>query len=259
MIPREHGAYGQLAFPLATAFAIAGLTEAGVLMAVAALSGFLAHEPLLVLLGQRGPRVKRERARQAVAWLAVAGGVAVAAGVAALWFSPAAARWSFAIPLVPAALLGLALLVNAEKSTVGELAAVVTFSSLAIPVCLVSDVSLRVAVSIALAFALLFTASTLGVRVVILKVRGGGSPERVRSTRLLLFAVTAAAIVGLVLAAMNATLPWLALFAAIPGVAVATALAVCPPAPTRLRTVGWTLVSASAAAALILIVGFRIP
>ena len=49
MLPREHGAYGQLAFPLVTALVIAGVTLSGVLIAVAAIAGFLAHEPLLVL------------------------------------------------------------------------------------------------------------------------------------------------------------------------------------------------------------------
>jgi len=34
-LPREHGAYGQMAFPLVTAFGVAGVSAGGLLMATA--------------------------------------------------------------------------------------------------------------------------------------------------------------------------------------------------------------------------------
>jgi len=49
MFPKEHGAYGQLLFPLATSLLVAGVTGAALLTAVAACAAFLSHEPLLVL------------------------------------------------------------------------------------------------------------------------------------------------------------------------------------------------------------------
>ena len=56
LLPKEHGAYGQIAFPLATAFVVAGVSTAGLLLAAAVVAGFLAHEPAAVLLGLRGAR-----------------------------------------------------------------------------------------------------------------------------------------------------------------------------------------------------------
>lgn len=61
--PKEHGAYGQAAFPLLAAFGVAGPSPAGVLLAVAVAAGFLAHEPAVILLGRRGPRARREMSR----------------------------------------------------------------------------------------------------------------------------------------------------------------------------------------------------
>src|SRR5688572_12248058 len=50
MLPREHGAYGQVAFPILTAFLVSDITVAGLLIAAAVVAGFLAHEPAAVLL-----------------------------------------------------------------------------------------------------------------------------------------------------------------------------------------------------------------
>lgn len=252
MLPREHGAYGQLAFPLGTALVVAGATFPGVLIAVSAVAGFLAHEPLLVALGRRGARARRDHASRAVVWLLTTGTIALAAGSVALWMAPAGTRWSFLVPLLPTALLAGALISDREKTTVGEITAATAFSCVAVPVCLVAGAAVSTAFAVAIAFASLFAGSTLGVRVVILKVRGGGDPDQVRAARRLLLILTVCVSVGLVTAAMSAVLPWTTLLAIVPGFIVAAALALRPPASTHLRTVGWTLVSTSTAAALIL-------
>jgi hypothetical protein len=253
MLPREHGAYGQLAFPVVTALAIAGVTLPAALTALAAVAGFLAHEPLLVVVGRRGPRARRDHSSHAVVWLLITGTVALAAGAAAIGLAPASSRWSFLAPLLPAALLAGAAVWDREKSGVGEIAVAMAFSFVAIPLCLVAGTSFSTALSVGIAFASLFAASTLGVRVVILKVRGGGDPDQVRASRRLLLTLTVCVVTGLVMAAMRAVLPWATLLAISPGLLVAVVLAFRPPAPTRLRMVGWTLISTSTAAALILI------
>jgi hypothetical protein len=252
MLPREHGAYGQLAFPLATALVVAGVTPPGLLIALAAVAGFLAHEPLLITLGRRGPRARRDHAARAARWLVVTSTLAVAAGGIAVWLAPPATRWSFMVPLVPATVLAGAVVLDREKSGAGEIAAAMAFSGVAIPVCLVAGAAVSTALSVGIAFGSLFAGSTLGVRIVILKVRGGGDPQQVRAARRLLLILTGGVFVGVVTAATNAVLPWTTLLAIGPGLLVALALAFRPPDPTRLRTVGWTLVGTSTAAALIL-------
>jgi hypothetical protein len=72
LLPKEHGAYGQLAFPLITALIVAGLSVAGALLTVAVVAAFLAHEPAAVVLDQRGARARRELGGSAIRWLAVA-------------------------------------------------------------------------------------------------------------------------------------------------------------------------------------------
>jgi hypothetical protein len=257
MWPKEHGAYGQLVFPLVAAFAVAGVSPAAVLTSVAAAAGLLAHEPLVVLLGRRGPRAKREGAARARRWLVFWSALAGAAGFAALWLAPAGTRWSFMLPLVPAAVVAAAMFVERERSTVGEIAVAVAFSAVAIPVCLSSGASLPTASSIAVVFAAIFTAGTLSVRAVVLNVRGGGDPHAVRATRLVLLLLSVALAYALALGIVRAAVPSATLIAVVPGLAVSLGLATRPPAPTRLRAVGWTLVSASAAAAAILIVGLH--
>ena len=65
MIPREHGAYAELLFPIVTVFLGGSPTTSTWLLAVGAIACFLANEPLLVLVGQRGNRTKREESDRA--------------------------------------------------------------------------------------------------------------------------------------------------------------------------------------------------
>ena len=83
LLPREHGAYGQLSLPLVTAFSVAGPSIAGLLVAVSAIAAFVAHEPASVLLGLRGARVRQELGRAATQWLAWSLGISAIAGVIA--------------------------------------------------------------------------------------------------------------------------------------------------------------------------------
>ena len=250
LLPQEHGAYGQIGFPLATSFAVAGLTMPAVLTGLSAVAGFLAHEPVLVLLGRRGARARRKQGRRAGVWLAVTATTGGVAGLTALWLVPAGIRWSFAAPLLAAALLGVAIASNREKSAIGEVAAALTGSLLALPVCLAAGAPSAIAIAVAAAFASMLVAETLAVRVVILSTRGGGNPRATRITRYATWLWSAAAAVGLGTAAAQEWLPWGALGAAVPGLLAAIFLAATPPPPTRLRVVGWTLIGTSAATAL---------
>jgi len=101
LLPKEHGAYGQLALPLVTSFAVAGVSTPAVLLGLAVVSGFLAHEPVVVLLGRRGARAKREQGRIAAVWLGVTAATTIGAGAAAFWAVSPSIRWSFILPLGP--------------------------------------------------------------------------------------------------------------------------------------------------------------
>jgi YwiC-like protein len=254
LVPREHGAYGQLVFPLFTSFFVASVSTPSLLIAASVIAGFLAHEPLLLILGRRGARAKRDQRRPAIIALAVEGTIAAAAGATAIALSPREVRWSLLLPLAPAALLAIAIVIEHEKRALGEVAAALTFSSVAVPIALAADASLYVALSIGIAFAAIFVTATLAVRVVILRVRGGGKPRAERNTRITVWIVSAALLASIAWASARHVTSWAAMAAAAPGVLGAVWLSTRPPSPAYLRTVGWTLVATSALAALILIV-----
>ena len=94
LLPREHGAYGQITFPLLAALLGAGVSTSGLLMTAATVAGFLGHEPAAVLLGLRGARSKRDLARRATRWLGCAVTLGLAAGIGALLTMPSQVRWS---------------------------------------------------------------------------------------------------------------------------------------------------------------------
>lgn len=255
LLPREHGAYGQMALPLVTSFAVAGVTRPALLVALATVAGFLSHEPLLALAGLRGARAGPAERRRAARWLTVTGAIAVGSGLAAIWAVPPAIRWWFLLPVAPALIVAAAIAARREKSVVGEVAVALTFSLVAVPICLAAQASIGTALAVGLTFASIFVAGSLAVRVIVLEVRGGGNPQAARATRATVLLVTAAAGLGLVALVLRALLPWITLFAAVPGLSGAVWLAVFPPSPARLRMVGWTLVTTSAAAALVLVIG----
>lgn len=245
MFPREHGAYWQMILPLAAAFMAAGVSLPAVLTAVAVVSAFVAHEPLLVLAGGRGARVRHQAGRRAWRWLIATAAVTVLVGVAAVVLTPAEARWSFVLPVMPAVVLAHAAARGREKTWQGELSASTAFSLVAVPVSMAAGATLKTAVAVALPFVWVFAASTLAVRVVVLRVRGGGQMAAARSTQ---GAVLTLAAVGVVLPALSAAarlLPWGGVLSALPGLALAATLALFPLPASRLRTVGWSLVVAS--------------
>lgn len=236
-----------------TAVAAVGVTGSTLLTAVAATALFVAHEPLLILLNQRGPRARREEGPRARQWLFVSLVVAGAAGVAAIVLAPHGARWAFLVPAIPGAWLLQLTVRGREKTTAGETGAAVAFASIAVPIVVAGGGPWHLGAAIALAFALLFAASTLAVRVVILRTRAGGDPRAARRTRDAVFSL--AAVGTIVAVALNAAGVFGrgAALAVLPGLVFASSVAAFPPRPARLRRVGWTLVAISALTSILLI------
>jgi hypothetical protein len=253
LIPREHGAYGQMAFPLAVALGVAGPSAAGVLIGLAVVAAFLGHEALLIALGFRGARARREQGRRAVGWLVCCGIVALSAGIAAVALMPSGFRWSLALPLPPAAWLGAAIAAGREKTWQGEVAAATAFSLVAVPVCLAAGGTTAVAFAVAIPFACMFVSGTLAVRAIIVNVRRGGDRRATATMRRAVVAFAATGAAALAAAALARVLPAATLIAAAPGLLVAVAIAAILPSPARLRIIGWTLVATSVTTAVIVI------
>jgi hypothetical protein len=252
-LPKEHGAYGQVALPLVTAFGVAGPSTAGVLLYVAVVAGFLAHEPAAILLGQRGARVRRELDASARRWLFTWLAIAVTTGLAAVIRLEPAVRWSVAVPAIPGVLLIMAMVTGREKSWYGESSAALTFAGVSVPVTMAAGASLPVALAVAIPFALLFTTTTLAVRVVILRVRGGGQPHAAAATRRATLVTSAMSIAVMGILIVAAWLRWSVLIASIPGLVTAAVIAARPPAPARLRYLGWLLVAISVLTGIIVV------
>ncbi|MFO0696133.1 MAG: YwiC-like family protein [Polyangiales bacterium] len=247
LAPREHGAYGQLGFPLLSALIAGRPTLASSCLVAATVAAFLGHEPLLVLLGQRGARAQREGATLARRRLVACGSLATVFGVLAVGMAQPVARVAMLVPLVAGLLLLPFVLAGREKTLLGELAAVVALTSPGLPTALCSGVALEPALTQSAAWVLGFGAATLGVRAALAERRG---------TRLdvTLGLVVPPALVALALVASPDPLVGAAVAVmALPAAFVAS----IRPHPRYLKRVGWTLVAASTLACTLLVVAVR--
>ena len=243
--PREHGAYGQVLLPLVTALSSGGANVSAFLIALAAVAVFLSHEAALVLLGQRGPRLRQRRATQARKTLVRLGPVAMLAGLTGLTLAPYESRLA-AVLLVPIVLLLVLLIATGrEKTTLGELFAAGAAAAAAIPVALAAGVS-RIDAGIAwLVWALAFGAVTGGVRWLLTRHKG----TRESTAGVLLAACTLLTVGG------SIREPILA--AALPQVVLAWTLVILSPHPRHLKRVGWSIVVLSLATAIALVMAAR--
>lgn len=253
LFPREHGAWGQLAFPLATGLNIGRPGPAAFLLCAAVVAAFLGHEPLLVVLGQRGHRARDAHVRRALRALAVSGGAAAALAAAGLWLSSPEAR----LAGLPALTLGAAAIVAAsarlERTTAGELVVAAALAACAAPVARAGGATPLAAWSAALAWAAAFTAAILPVRAVLLRARTKGEVDRRPLAALAVIALQGVAIT----AAAHGVVAWAGALGILPVFAAGLAITVLPIRPQRLTEVGWSIVGASVATLLALVYGLR--
>jgi hypothetical protein len=242
--PREHGAYAQLGVPLATAVALRAPTPSSILLTTAACAAFLANEPLLVVLGHRGPRMRRNDGCRASWRLGVLAGIAILAGIAGLLPATGATLAVAGMAALPAlAMLALAC-TRSERTLVGELVAAVALPGAAAPVAVASGVAVTQAL-------LIWTGWAIGFALVVAAVHRVIACHRRARTRLddalvAGFAATTLASAGL---GFELALAWVPL----PLAATAAVLALHPPPATRLRAIGVALVIASLASGAVVI------
>lgn len=244
LMPREHGAYGQLGLPLAVALASGRPSLAAILLAIAAASAFFAHEPFRVALGHRGTKARRIDGPRALRRALVLGAVALAAGAAGLVLSPPARIGLLGI--APAILFAIALAArNRDRTTLGEVVASAALAGAGVPIAAASGVAVSEAIAAWLVWTLGFAMTTLGVRMVTTK-----SP---RERALFPGLVMLLAVIGVAAFAFGITIAG----AAAPLAVVAMVLVLTHPEAKHVRRVGWALMVTVLATGVFLVVHAR--
>jgi len=247
MVPREHGAYAELLFPIVTVFLGGSPTTATWLLAVGAIACFLANEPLLVLFGQRGNRTKREESDRAKRALLIFLLLALGAGVSGLLLTTTAVQYAVAVPLVLGAALVMLAIQGLERSMAGEALAAATLSSIAIPLGLSAGFGLGTALAVALIWLLTSLLGTAVVRLTVARTKAKTDEDiaRVRFKRVALVVVCLAVIAVGVAAPYGSRVALWVLAAAVPVAVVVLVVAILQPTARRLRLMGWSLVAAN--------------
>lgn len=253
MLPKEHGAYGQLLFPIVTALGVGRPGAAAWLLAAAAICAFLAHEPLLVLLGQRGARAAREQRRLASVSFGFFAVAAAVSAVRAIALASPDVRMGLIAPAALGAILVLLIAAQHEHTAIGEVLSAMALSSFAVPLARASGASSSVALTCALVFVSAFVAGTLCVRAVIAATRRPPAA----SMRIAAGLVAAGSLAALQALAAAGRVSRAAPLAALPVCLGGLILVLTAPSARHLRTIGWALVATTTAAALILIVALR--
>jgi hypothetical protein len=254
LLPREHGAYAQVIFPLLTALALGDRSAPQFLWAAASMALFVAHEPLLILAGERGRRSHAELREHAQKLAAILSLIAFGAGALGWWHAPQAARVAVIVPLGFGVFL-LPLIINHhEKSLPGELLASVTFSTMLLPIALAGGVGLHPALIASAVWSAIFSLGTFMVRAVIANVKKS-APSRwpVYASN----ALGLAAILASFTLLLTHALPVLAAAAILPAALITLACNLVGVHPRHLRKMGWSLVASNVIALAALIIGLR--
>jgi len=260
MIPREHGAYAELLFPLVTVF-LGGLpTTATWLLAMGAIAAFLANEPLLVLVGQRGTRMKRAEGDRAKRALLVFTLFALAAGLSGLALAPRGAQVSVVLPLLLGGTLIMLAIQGLERSMFGEALAAATLSSVAVPLGLSAGLELTAALSVALIWAVAALLGTAVVRLTVARTKAKTPSElRVVGIKRATLIVVCLVVIAIGVAAPYGEQAGLwVLAAAVPVAFTVLVIAALRPTARRLRLMGWSLVGANLLSLIAVVTTLRI-
>ncbi|MFL5264877.1 MAG: YwiC-like family protein [Anaeromyxobacteraceae bacterium] len=254
LVPREHGAYGQLAMPLLTALAIGRPRAASFLLTYALVVAFVAHEALLVAIGQRGRRVAEEDGPRARRVLALLGAQALLAGAAGFALAPPAARAALALPALLAVAVGAFVAARREKTIAGEVTVGAALSSGGLAVALAGGAPLSWALACWVTWVLGFAAATLAVQVILERARSKGRKDPGRAHA----AASAALVVAALVAVPALGLPAAAPLALLPTAGLSIAVCLARFSPKRLRELGWAMVATTVLTMAILVAGLRL-
>jgi len=252
LAPREHGAYGQLGVPLVSGLALGRANVAGFCLALAAVAAFLAHEPVLVLLGQRGKKAREQDGARAARRLLFLGGAAVVLGLVGFFLTSNQVRLAVAPPLLLAAAVVWFVWRKQEKTAWGEIVAAAALSGAAFPVVMAGGVEMERAALVWCVWTVAFTVATLAVRAVIARAKKLGRGPLVLS---LAASITTGAVASLLFLFGRVT--FAVPLALAPFVVLGVGVCVTPVSTKQLRRVGWTLIGASVLTLIILVATLR--
>lgn len=253
LLPQEHGAWGQLAMPLATGLALSRPTLPAALIATATVLAFLAHEPWLVALGHRGERARIQDGPRALRALLGLGAAAAVFGGTGLWLAPHVVRLAAIVPATLAALVVLLVLLEQERSIPGELTVAFTLAGAGAVVALASGAPPDAATAAFATWAIAFGCSVFAVQTVLVEARSRGepSPAPLHAASVLTIALGGSA------AALSYGLGWRVPAAVLPTAALSLVVCLGRFRAQRLRALGWSLVTATTATLLVFLAASR--
>ena len=250
LVPKEHGAYAQLAVPMLAALTGGAPGTSALLLGASAWAFFLAHEPALLLLGRRGERARDEHAERAMGRLLMLALAGAMLGSLGLLLASPAVRWaSLAVAALAVVFTALGVLGH-ERSAVGEIMAAITLAGAAFPVGLASGVDVGTAARAWLVWSLGFVA-------VIIPARSIGA--RRRSSPVGIRALPAGLALGIGFALWGPVLGGLELAALVPLVIASGWLGITRPPPRRLRQVGWSVLASTLLTGGVLVLAAKVP
>lgn len=138
LLPREHGAYAELAFPLITGWAMTIPSFSALALGASAVLFFLANESVAILLGVRGKRLQTQLGTPARArgWTLL--GLGIALGLTGVLGAGASVWPEVLVPVASGALLVPTVLAGRQKTILGEILVVTAFSTLVLPLAMAS-------------------------------------------------------------------------------------------------------------------------
>lgn len=281
LLPKEHGAYAQLAFPLLTGLGLAGPSVSAMSIALAAVAFFLANEPAAILLGVRGKRLKEQLGSAAKARGLLLGGLGTGLALAGVWMGGSALWPELAWPMAAAALLVPTVLAGRQKSFFGEILVVTAFATIILPLAAASGADPGRAKLAAAVWWLAFVLGTLEVHAIKARLKETAGRQWTRWGSPLAASVTVAAALWLALGQASPVLrkwgrsglqgvgsgdllPWAeaamrllppAAAAILPPALAILALPLLRVHPRHLKRVGWTLVAANTVTLVLLLQG----
>jgi hypothetical protein len=218
--------------------------------AVVAVAFFLAHEPMAVIMGTRGIRVRDALVHDARRRLWLLFGIAGLGLVAAALLAPAGAWWGALVPAVPGLALAPLFFTNRVKTLPGEVVAAAAFSASLVPVALSGPASWA---AVWLGSGVWFAATVPAiVSVHAVKAAHKGRPRSrwlVPAAPLLALAVMA----GAVLIATTLPPPAFRALAALPPALAVLGVSLARPHPRHLKRIGWTMVVANTLTLILLL------